>query len=339
MPHAKSSRRWSLLVVLALLAVLGAGGWGGGTALAAKSVSRIRLGSPADVSPALAGPAYFLQGNGAPLASAFQVHINQVASAPLDVVVLAASFGSAPTPECDRLILLVNVNSCETITITQAAGANDSGATASVNKAEIVYFAGGDQCNYIGWSGSSVHTAVKGVVARGGGVGGGSAGLAIQGQFAYDACNGSVTSAEALANPYRRTITFTSGYFAWAPLGGVITDSHFSQRDRMGRLMVFVARQLQDGRASAAYGLGIDEDTAMLIDKNGLGTLYGGTAYVVLGDHRPELCASRQALTYSNFKLWKLTAGSTYNFSSRPATGYYLRSVTGGVISADPYAP
>ncbi|HYF61438.1 MAG TPA: hypothetical protein VD886_01405 [Herpetosiphonaceae bacterium] len=341
MSQSPFSRRRSLLFGLAMLAALGFGSLGG-AAQAAKGgsgVSRIRLGSSADVSPALAGPSYFLQGNGAPLASAFQFHVNQIAAAPLDVVVLAASFGSAPTPECDALIVLSNVNSCETITITKAADANDSGAAASVANAEIVYFAGGDQCNYVGWSGSSVHAAAKAVVARGGGIGGGSAGLAIQGQFVYDACEGSVTSAEALANPYRRSITFTSGYFAWAPLAGVITDSHFSQRDRMGRLMTFVARQIQDGRASSAYGLGLDENAVMLVDKNGLGTVYGGTAYVVLGDHAPELCASKQALTYANFKLWKLAAGATYNFSSRPASGYYQRSVANGVISADPYTP
>ncbi len=305
------------------------------------SVSRIRLGSAANVSPTLLGPAFFLQGNGAPLTSAFQAQINLIAAAPLDVVVLAASAPSSgsPTPECDKIIALNNVNACETITITQASGANDSGATAAVQNAEIVYFAGGDQCNYVGWKGSSVFSAVKGVVARNGGVGGGSAGLAIQGSYVYDACSGSVTSSEALANPYRRSITFTYDYFSWQHLGQVITDSHFAQRDRMGRLMAFVCRQIKDGKTSAAYGLGVDENTVVLVDKNGLGTVYGGAAYVVLGDHAPEQCVSRQPLSYSNFKLWKITAGGSYNFAVRPTSGYYLRSVTNGVISSDPYTP
>jgi cyanophycinase-like exopeptidase len=332
-----SRRVWRAALVVLLL-------WFGATtpvSAAKGGVSRIRLGSPNDARPALIGPSYFLQGNGSPLTSAYQVHIDQVAAAPLDIVVLAASAPSSgsKTPECDALIRLRNVNSCETITITQASGANDTGATGAVNNAELVYFAGGNQCNYVGWKGSSVYNAVKGVVARGGGVGGGSAGLAIQGDYVYDACNGSVLSSEALNNPYHRYISFSYDFFNWQPLVQVITDSHFVERDRMGRLMAFVARQIKDGKAIAAYGLGIDANSVMLIDKNGLGQVYGGVAYVVLGDHQPERCVSRQPLSFSNYKIWKLTANQTYDFQNRPTTGAYLRSVANGVIDGDPYNP
>jgi cyanophycinase-like exopeptidase len=316
-------------------------------ALAAKgggSVDIIRLGNAADVMPGLNGPSFFLQGNGAPTASYFENHVDQVAAAPLDIVVLAASFASGGTSqsiECEALIaqMPTKINSCETITITKASGANDATATADVEKAEIVYFAGGDQCNYVGWRGSSVYAAVQNVVWRQGGVGGGSAGEAIQGDYVYDACRGSVTSSEALANPYRNSISFTYDFFDWQYLDRIITDSHFVERNRMGRTMAFVARQIQDDKTGAAYGLGIDAGTAVLIDKNGLGQVYGGVAYVVLGDHAPEQCAARTALTFSNFKIWRLSAGSTYNFARRPTSGYYLRSVANGVISADPYLP
>src|SRR5262249_27795539 len=162
--------------------------------------------------------------------SFFQDHIDQIASDPLDIVVLAASFAignSSQTAECDGLMGLANVNSCETIIITKASSANDPVATADVNNAEIVYFAGGDQCNYVGWKGSSIYTAVRNVVARGGGVGGGSAGLAIQGDYVYDGCNGSTTSSEALVDPYDHTISFTYDFFHWQNLDRVFTDSHF----------------------------------------------------------------------------------------------------------------
>lgn len=41
-------------------------------------------------------------------------------------------------------------------------------------------------------------------------------------------------------------------------LGGVIADAHLDSRDRMGRLLSFVARTVQDGwvGAAAARGLG-----------------------------------------------------------------------------------
>lgn len=329
---------WVALAALALALTAAA------PALAQKGskVSRVRLGSAADAAPALLGPSFFLQGNGAPLAGAFQAHVDQVAAAPLDVVVLAASFPSSgsQTPECDRLIVLRNVSSCETITITAARYAGDAGAAAAVDSAEIVYFAGGNQCNYIGWQGSAVHSAVKGVVARGGGVGGGSAGLAIQGDYAYDGCAGSATSAEALANPYDRGISFSYDYFDWPSLGAVITDSHFVARDRMGRLMAFVCRQLAEGRAPAVYGLGVEEDSAVLIDRAGRGVVYGDVAYVVLGDHAPERCVSRKPVTFSNFKIWRLDAGASFDFAARPQAGFYTRSVADGLITGgSPYSP
>jgi cyanophycinase-like exopeptidase len=62
-----------------------------------------------------------------------------------------------------------------------------------------------------------------------------------------------------------------------------------------------------------------------------------GPAYFVLGDHLPEVCRAKTPLTFSNFKIWKVPAGGTFDLRNRPTTGYYLRSVTNGVLSANPY--
>jgi cyanophycinase-like exopeptidase len=335
-------RRIGAIALALLIASLS---FGAAPALAGKgggSVNIIRLGSASDVSPSLNGPSFFLQGNGAPTAEYFDHHIDQVSTDPVDIVVLAASFASGNTSQSAECVAIMDfsgskVNSCETITITKASGADDATATADVQKAEIVYFAGGDQCNYVGWKGSSVYNAVLGVVARRGGVGGGSAGEAIQGEFIYDGCQGSATSSEALSDPYDNSISFTYDFFHWPNLGKVFTDSHFVERNRMGRLMSYLARQIQDGKTSAGYGLGIDAGTAVLIDRRGQGQVYGTVAYVVLADHQPELCAPKTALTFSNYKIWKLPAGSTYNFANRPTNGYYSSSVANGAIQGDAY--
>jgi len=63
-------------------------------------VAMTRLGADTDVDPSLHGPSLLLQGDGAPLDTAFQAHVQAVATQPLDVVVLAASFpsGEGTTP-------------------------------------------------------------------------------------------------------------------------------------------------------------------------------------------------------------------------------------------------
>ncbi len=304
-------------------------------------VEKTRLGADTDVQPSLTGPSLLLQGDGAPLDTAVQAHARQVADRPLDVVVLAASFPSdgSPTPECNALVDLERVHSCETITIPDARGADVDRVAETVRQAEVVYFAGGNQCHYVNWAGRAVHDAVQAVFERGGGVGGGSAGLAVQGDVTYDGCTGSVRSDEALADPYDERIHFTDDYFDWPALDRVITDSHFRARDRMGRLITFVARQMKATGANAFFGLGVNEGAALVVDSAGVGTMYGGRAFLVHGDHPPETLQPETPLTYSDVQIVRLSTGRTYDVAERPLDRAYERSVKAGSLSANPYRP
>ncbi|MEU7123473.1 pre-peptidase C-terminal domain-containing protein [Streptomyces zaomyceticus] len=309
------------------------------------AADRIRLGSTSDVSRASwNGPAFTMNGAGGVVAASMTRAIDDIrgGTGSIDVVVLS---GSAPTsgsrtPECDTVMGLTGVNSCTTWTLTAAGDGNNSQVNTDVRNAEFVYFAGGDQCRYTAWKGTALEASVESVVAKGGGSGGGSAGHHINSPVVYDACNGSVTSAEALANPYDRYISFTTGMFQWANYGGVVNDSHFVTRDRMGRTMAFLARSVKDGLTTggAAWGVGVEEGGGSLfVDRNGMATQYGKDAYVVLADHQPEQAVDRKPLTYSGFKIWRLTPGGTFDFKNRPTCGYYLRSVTNGVTDANLY--
>lgn len=304
-------------------------------------VTRYLTGNAADVSPVLAGPAHDFGGGSTDVDAALQWIIDQVrgctsCSTKIDVVILRSTGSNGYN---DYIFAMNGVDSVETLVITSARDANTAAVETTVKNAEVVFFAGGDQCDYVtNFKGTLVETAVEHVYAKGGGVGGTSAGLAIQGDFTYDACRGSITSAQALANPYHRYATFTYDFFHWANLQGTITDSHFVARDRMGRLLAFLARQIQDGRATSALGVAVNEVTSVVVDRNGVATVLGdGPAYFVLADHAPEVCQSGVPLTYSNFKIWKVNANGTFDLRNRPSTGYYTRSVSNGVLSADPY--
>lgn len=304
-------------------------------------VTRYLTGNAADVVVPMAGPAHDFGGGGTDVDAALQWIIDQVrgctsCSTRIDVVILRSSGSNGYN---DYIYAMNGVDSVETLVITRASDSNTAAVQDTVKKAEVVFFAGGDQCDYVKYfKGTLVETAVEDVYARGGGVGGTSAGLAIQGEFSYDACTGSVLSSEALSNPYHRYISFTYNFFNWANLGQTITDSHFVTRDRMGRTMAFVARQIKDGKAPSALGVAVNEATSLVVDRNGLATVMGdGPVYFVLGDHMPETCVAGSPLTFSNFKIWKVPSGGTFDLKNRPTTGYYLRSVTNGVISANPY--
>lgn len=332
-------RRAARLVCRPLLTLLAC-------ALAAASAeakeTRYLTGSAADARPKLHGPAYDLAGGGGDHAPAFQWMFDTVRGcsdcpAKLDVVVLRSSGADGYN---DFIYKMNGVDSVETLVIKDRADADAAAVRDTVRNAEVIFFAGGDQCNYVKYfKGTEVERGVERVHARGGGVGGTSAGLAILGDVAYDACSGgSARSAQALRNPYHADITFTHDFFDWPALRGTITDTHFVERDRMGRLLAFVARQLRDGKHRSILGLAVERETSVVVDKKGLAKVLGkGPVYFVLGDHPPEVCEPGLPLTYTNYKVWKVAAGGTFDLKRRPAAGHYLVSVERGKILSDPY--
>jgi cyanophycinase len=309
---------------------------------AAAKITRYLTGNPGDVSPGpLAGPALNLGGGGTDVDAALQAMIDLArgctsCATTVDVVILRASGADGYN---DYIFAMNGVDSVESLVITKASEANSAAVVATVTNAEVVFFAGGDQCNYVTlFKGGALEAAVEAVYARGGSIGGTSAGMAIQGEFIYDGCKGSATSTDILSNPFHRRATFTYDYFSWNDMGDVLTEQHLVTRDRMGRLFGFLARQIQEGKTPSALGVAADEVTSIVVDKNGLATVYGeGNAYFELADHFPEVCQAKTPLTYSGYKMWRRFPGQTFDLRNRPTTPDYTISVTDGVLSGSPY--
>ncbi len=227
-----------------------------------------------------------------------------------------------------------------------------------VNAADAVLFAGGDQANYVAWKGSALMAAVQRVYARGGVVGGGSAGLAIQGAIVYDAVGADrvlpddedLGSALATHNPYGPAVSLTTGLFAWPPLADTITDTHFAKRNRFGRLAAFMARAYHSGliRGPRVYGLGVDEGSTLVVDRNGIATLLERTgipyktrgAYVLSGG-APERIGGSRPLLY-RVEVTHLThVGFGYDLIHHRGRGtHYTVTVDGSrprLYDRDPY--
>src|SRR5581483_8378019 len=126
------------------------------------------------------------------------------------------------------------------------------------------------QWNYIRlWSHSPVSDAIQSLIDRGIPVGGTSAGLAVLGEYVFTAAEDTVTSSQSLADPFDKHVTIGTNFLHIPLLRNTITDSHFHQRDRMGRTLAFLARMLHDDKLSEARSIAIDERTAALIDPDG----------------------------------------------------------------------
>lgn len=309
---------------------------------AGADLKRFQSGNPKDVAPRLHGPALHLAGGGGDHTEAMQWMVNEVrgctdCDAKIDVVVLRSSGADGYN---DFFMELKGVDSIDTLIIRDRISSYRADVVASVRNAELVFFAGGDQCNYVSFfNDTAIERAVRDVYERGGGVGGTSAGMAIQSNIVYDACNdASAASWRALRDPYNDEISFTYDFFDWPNMSATYTDTHFAQRDRMGRMIAFLARNLHDEGFSSVLGIGGNEATSIVVDRDGKATVMGrGPAYFVLGDHMPEHVRPGEPLTFCEVKVWRVRSGEKFDLRNRPSSGYYTLSVNDGLMMGNPY--
>lgn len=230
-----------------------------------------------------------------------------------DVVVLRTSGSDGYN---DYLQGLLVSDSVETILVDTVTNANSDYVDWVIRSAEFVFIAGGDQSDYLNqWQGTKVETAIASVYQKGGVIGGTSAGAMIQSEWIYDPDGiSSVYSREAVTDPCHPFINMSNNFLSTPYLQNTIIDTHFQQRDRLGRLAAFMSQ-----RNASIVGIGIDEDTSLFIDANGLATVDGDNeVYIVREETATQLhqnqCGS--PLIYNDIYRYRLTVGDSFNFAT-----------------------
>ncbi len=227
-----------------------------------------------------------------------------------------------------------------------------------LQSADGIFIAGGDQANYIRyWDGTPVQTAMNEHVRAGRPIAGTSAGLAILGRHAYGCLDGdSMDSPRALANPLRSGLTLWTGLLTLPGLEHVLTDSHFSERQRLGRLVSFLARLAHDQPATqrSVVGLGIDEESGLWIEPTGearvVSRKQGAVWWVQAGSPAAALQPGKP-LAQSGIKVVRLGTDSeiqltmgpvstdglpTAHWNLRKATGHFSARAEDGALELLP---
>lgn len=219
-----------------------------------------------------------------------------------DFVIIRVSGGTGYN---DYLYEMGGLNSVETIRINTSEAANDEKVFQTLKNAEALFIAGGDQSQYIRlWEGSKVEEAIQYLIhEKKIPIGGTSAGCAIMGEFVYTGEKGSVTGAEALADPFDQRMTVQRSSLVNHPLlQNTITDQHFSQRERQGRLMGFLARLKEQSDKSPLRAIAVDEKTALVIDENGVASQMGQANVFLFeeayADQKPEVLQPGMPLSW-----------------------------------------
>jgi cyanophycinase len=294
-----------------------------------KVSNKLLVGDPADVTKTTTGGTC-LMGGSTDVDAAFKWMISKSGGGDFVVIRFDNSTGYN-----SYIFDMGGVNSVETIIIAKASDANSTVIENKIRGAEALFIAGGDQANYVKlWKNTRVENAINYLVnSKKVPVGGTSAGCAILGSSYFDALNGSVTSVEAMSNPYSSLVSLGHDDFLSIPfLQNTITDQHFSQRGREGRLVTFMARMNKDLDKNAR-GIASDEQTAVCVDANGIAKVFGNNNafFLQITSSGPETCLSGQPLTWNQnkqaVKVYKI-AGSISGNGSFDLKNY--STVSGG---------
>jgi cyanophycinase len=295
-----------------------------------------RLGNSAD-SHATPQPGLALMGGGSKLDDAFRFLCVRANGG--DFLVLSANDDDAYLDKENAFIKsFCPLNSAATLSFSSRDDSADPQVQELISNAESIFIAGGDQSDYVRfWQDTPVQAALNRHIAAGKPIGGSSAGLAILGEFSFSSMIDTIHSPEALADPYGNKVTLTREFLDIPILRDTITDTHFVKRDRLGRLLVFMARILQDGWAPEIRAIAVDENAAVLVEPDGSATVVGGPAYFLRATRPPQVCAHRQPLTFSGVSVVKLESGKSFSLHNWKGSGdSYELNVAHGLLSASP---
>ena len=300
----------------------------------AKQYSYFRVGNPSDIVTATT-PGTVLMGGGTDVDAAFQWMCQRSGNG--DFLVIRATGTDAYNPYIQQLC--PGENSVATLIIPNRTAASDPFVITTIQNAEALWIAGGDQSDYINnWQGTPVDDTLNSLIARGVPIGGTSAGMSVLGEFIYSAQSSqAITSSQALADPFSKYITLVRDFVNIPILQGIIDDPHFVTRDRMGRDLAFMCRTYTNGWSSAPRDIAIDEQTALLIDNHGNGQVVGSsTVYFLQAPGAPEMCQSGIPLTYLNVAVYRINSTGSFALSTWKGKGgiAYTVSANSGVLSS-----
>ena len=192
---------------------------------------------------------------------------------------------------------------------------------------DAAFLKGGDQGEYYDlWNDTALEAALRALVEeRGGGIGGTSAGAMSQAGHAL-AGGQDLVSLDVLEDACTPWLDDASDggsgvhddFLGFVP--GVLIDTHFTQRGRLGRMAGAMARAIDEGGAANTpeLGLGLEQQTGVVI-VDGMATVLGVGAVSFLQPTDSSVLTRDcgQPLVFTDLQLDRLTAGWTYDLERR----------------------
>lgn len=197
----------------------------------------------------------------------------------------------------------LGVKNIKRLDVNNRKDAFDTENARLVKEADLLFFTGGDQLRITSiLGGTPIYDALKELCDNGGLIAGTSAGASVMSDTM-------IITGEDDESPRKCTLKMSPGL---GLMRNIIVDQHFAQRGRIGRLLTGIAQNPE------VLGIGIDEDTAIIVSDDGIVEVIGsGAVYFIDGSSILYSNVSEQyseeVLSMFNVKLHVLKEGNKFN--------------------------
>ncbi|MFZ3101579.1 MAG: cyanophycinase [Desulfitobacteriaceae bacterium] len=208
--------------------------------------------------------------------------------------------------EYDRLFQELGAKEVRVLDVSDRAQANARGVAQQLDLASGVFFTGGDQLRITGLLGGTLlGRTLHNLYERGVTIAGTSAGASVM--------SDAMIVGGVAGTPKRATLAMAPGL---GLLRAVVIDQHFAQRGRIGRLLSAIAQN------PYVLGVGIDEDTSILVQADGQFIVVGSQTVTVVDASSSIITnvsesSSEQPLVLSPVLMHVLAEGCKFDLKRR----------------------
>lgn len=224
----------------------------------------------------------------------------------ITILTVATELPEQVGAEYEELFKRLGAGEVQVLDVSERGSANHENIVRQLQKSSGVFFTGGDQLRITGIIGGTLlGKALHQLYERGIIIAGTSAGASVMSDTM-------IVGGEA-GTPKKDTLTMAPGL---GLLRSVVIDQHFAQRGRIGRLLMAISQN------PYVLGVGIDEDTAILVHADGRFFVVGRNTVTVV-DASPTIASNvseispGQALVLTPVLMHVLSEGYGFDLKRR----------------------
>lgn len=219
------------------------------------------------------------------------------------IATIATEYPEKTYDDYKNIFIKLGIKNIDKLDISKREDAFNDKNINLIKTTNLLFFTGGDQLRITSMiGGTPIYNVIKELCSNGGVIAGTSAGASVMSDTM-------IVEGEDDESPHKCTLKMSPGL---GLVKNIIIDQHFAQRGRVGRLLTAIAQNPE------VLGIGIDEDTAILVSDKGTAEVIGsGAVYFIDGSGITYSNVSEQysneILSMFNVKLHVLKEGDKFD--------------------------